>query len=121
MEMEQYNEAIIVLKRISRINKAHLNSNSTLEWMQETSKIIDSNDLNDSKPSFFSNLTKIFYPWASFIKIFLLFILWNSLSLNYVGVSLGVTSVLKVNPYVMFSLASLFEFFGAAICNFNQK
>ena len=121
MEMEKHDEVFDVLKKIARINKAHFNEKYTRDWLRESTKIIDSKDDEASMPNLFSNLTNICYPFQNFIKMFLLFILWNSLSLNYVGISLGVTSVLKVNPYVMFSLASLFEFFGAAICNFNQK
>ena len=92
----------------------------TLDWLRDCSKI-NSNDLavNEKKGS--STMKEICYPGVNFYKICFLFILWNCLSMNYVGVSLGVTSVLKVNPYLMFSLAAFFEFLGAVICLINRK
>ena len=120
--MGKHKEAFDVLKRMARINKAHFKADYTLEWMRESSKILNSDEQEiDSKRNLFSTISEIFYPCDNFLKMMLLFLLWNALSLNYVGVSLSVTSVLKINPYVMFGMSSLFEFLGAAICHFNQK
>ena len=119
--MEKHKEAFDVLKKMAQINKAHFKADYTIEWMRESSKILNSNEEIDSKRNLFSTISEIFYPCGNFFKMMLLFLLWNALSLNYVGVSLSVTSVLKINPYLMFGMSSLFEFLGAAICNFNQK
>jgi hypothetical protein len=124
--MNRDKEAFEVLKKMASINKVTFKTNYTIDWMQEFTKfnsnsceLAEQTELSENENK--SVLRDLCFPRVNFFKFFLLFILWNSLSMNYVGVALGVTSVLNVNPYLMFSLAALFEFIGAAICSLNHK
>ena len=111
--MKKTDEALHVLKKMARINKMNFEFNTLDDYIASEKLLF--------KPKNESTISEICIPRIRFFKIFILFILWNSLSMNYVGVSLGITSVMNINPYIMFSLSSFFEFVGAAICHFNQK
>ena len=116
--MKKYDEAVKVLKRMARINGVDFKGDLLEDWMASEKRLLDT---KKSATKNESALRSICFPRVKFLKIFLLFVLWNSLSMNYVGVSLGITSVLKMNPYIIFSFSAVFELLGTTICHFNQK
>ena len=66
-------------------------------------------------------LKEIFVPQKTFIKTCLLIYVWAAIMLIYYGISLGVTSVDLVNPYVMFFFSAIVEIIGYTFCLFNNK
>ena len=56
----------------------------------------------------------------SLLKLLALTFIFCSVNLNYFSVAIGVTTVLKINPYLMFLLSSSFEFLGVVICHLND-
>ena len=75
-------------------------------------------DLKDASSQ--TNCSKIFCSWKSLIKIFALFILFISINLNYFSIAIGITTVIQINPYLMYLLSSCFEFVGVILCHLND-
>ncbi len=62
----------------------------------------------------------IFVPRHNFIKTSLLFYVWIALMLLYYGISLGVTSLDSVDPYLMYFLSTFAELVGYFCCYLND-
>jgi MFS transporter, OCT family, solute carrier family 22 (organic cation transporter), member 15 len=62
----------------------------------------------------------IFTPKKNFVKASLLFYVWIALMLLYYGISLGVTSLDSVDPYLMYFLSTLAELVGYICCYLNE-
>ena len=65
-------------------------------------------------------LKSIFSPKKNLIKTSLLFYVWISLMLLYYGISLGVTNVDLVDPYLMYFLSAFAELLGYVSCYLND-
>ena len=63
----------------------------------------------------------IFKPISNFLKFLALITVYNAISLNYIGVTVGITNLLQINPYYTFSLSALFEFVGTILCFINNR
>jgi OCT family organic cation transporter-like MFS transporter 15 len=63
----------------------------------------------------------IFQSLSHFSQTVLLAYLFITSSLLYYGISLGVTSVEKVNPYLMYLFSSIAEIIGYLLCLINDK
>jgi len=63
----------------------------------------------------------IFHSVSHFAQTVLLAYLFITSSLLYYGISLGVTSVEKVNPYLMYLFSSIAEIIGYLLCLINDK
>lgn len=108
--MNRHDEAFKILKKMARINKSKI----FLEETAEQSLKLDKNENLDEKEETSSDVFKgILCSKNNLLKLAGLFIIWNSLNLNYVGVSLGIISTLPINPYLMFLLSAIFELIGA--------
>ena len=62
----------------------------------------------------------IFVPRKNLIKTSLLFYVWIALMLLYYGISLGVTSLDSVDPYLMYFLSTFAELIGYFCCYLND-
>lgn len=71
---------------------------------------INSNQSDDIEDSIFR---KIFLNKYNVFYIIGLFLIWNSINLQYVTTSLGIISSLELNPYILFVLNACFELVGA--------
>ena len=78
-------------------------------------------DLKFNTPTNNQIFSIILRPYPNFFKLLALIILYNAISLNYVGVTVGITSLLQINPYFIFSLSAVFEFLGIIICFLNDR
>ena len=137
VETERYDEAHKVLKRIARLNGVKnysSNREQALSILRERKieydllnsdesepQDLETNDLK-TKTSCFNNeiFTKLFCSFKSVIKLLGLSFVFGSVSLNYFAVAIGVTTVLQINPYLMYLLSSLFEFAGLTLCHLND-
>ena len=61
------------------------------------------------------------YPYQNFFKMLALFITYNAVIMNYVGVTVGITTLININPYATYILSSIFEFSGIIFCHLNDK
>lgn len=138
VEVKRYNEAYEVLKRMARINgikNYSPNREVTIRILKQR-KIeydilnnddsddfdTDVNELDSSKKRCFNNeiLTKLFCSSKNFIKLIALAYIFCSVSLNYYAVAIGVTTMLQINPYLMYLLSAVFEFIGLVLCHIND-
>ena len=76
---------------------------------------------NDNNNSNISVLEYVFKSKEQLAKTILLSFVWFSLSMTYYGVSLGITTVGNINPYVMYTISAVSELIGYALCHFNEK
>ena len=124
--MGRYDEAFEILKKIAQVNgerNFELNKEPSIKLMQSrTNQLTDENkeiEYENEKGTGF--LSIICCPKFNFFKIIALIVLFNSVTLNYIGVALGITTVLQLNPYVLYILSSVFEFLGATVCHLNDR
>lgn len=75
---------------------------------------------SEEEMSAMSILHDLFRPRKNCFKTSLLAYIWAALMLLYYGISLGVTSVELVNPYLMYFLSSIAEFIGYIFCYLND-
>lgn len=111
------------MKRIAKLNKIKNYSpdnDESVVKMLKCQKIENetNSDLKDASSQ--TNCSKIFCSWKSLIKIFALFILFISINLNYFSIAIGITTVIQINPYLMYLLSSCFEFVGVILCHVND-
>jgi len=66
------------------------------------------------------DLSSILGADFNYLKLLALFIVYNVITLIYVGVTVGITSLSDINPYTMFLFSSLFELIGIFICHINN-
>lgn len=124
--MKRYDEAFEVLKKIARVNGSKrflktFSQESAVRLMQSEQKDSLDYSLDDFTPKNESLIKKVMGNRYKFLKLLGLLFIWNAISLNYVGISIGITTVLDIDPFLMFGLSSLFEFFGVAACHLNDR
>lgn len=140
VSIERNDEAIKILKDIAKQNgkKNYQISMSLIETAKEQEKLLENEDQDEdlslSKINNNSNsslnasecsldifmLKQIFTPKKTLIKTCLLFYVWTALMLLYYGISLGVTNVDLVDPYLMYFLSCIAELVGYIICYVND-
>lgn len=105
-------------------NKKNFKDNRelTLKLMQTQSaeKKIEKELTESSMKSSVFSLRNIFGDNFNYLKLTALFVVFNSATLIYVGVTVGITSLIDINPYIIFLCSSLFELFGIVICHLND-
>lgn len=142
IESGQYDEAYEILKKIARFNKKKtLDSPKFKEYLlkqmqtnvsdrsRESSDFEDQLDcVNARKPAAppvelkevqFSR--RVCLPKDNFIKITLLVLLFNCLSINFFGVSLSIVTLTELNKFLVVLLSSAFGCLGAFFCAINNK
>jgi hypothetical protein len=138
IESAQYDEAYEILKKIARFNKkktldSHKFKDYLLKQMQtnisdrsrESSDLEDQLDQVNKKPQIeikevtFSR--RVCLPKDNFIKIALLVILFNCLSINFFGLSLSIVNLTEINKFLVILLSSVFGCLGAFFCSINKK
>ena len=82
---------------------------------------LSSADLKLQSPTNSRIFSIILRPYPNFFKLLALIILYNAISLNYIGVTVGITSLLQINPYFIYSLSAVFEFVGIILCFMNDR
>ncbi len=123
---KRYDEAIVVLNKIGRINgsKRRIESDFS-QYIENLNENNISNEKGRSDTN--SNLTTkqifktIFFPKANFMNIYLLIYIWIAISLLYFGVSMGITSIDFSDPYLIFLVSSIVEIIGLSLCYLNDK
>jgi hypothetical protein len=78
----------------------------------------DSSSPNDTNVLY--SLRELFHPRKTCFKTLILVYIWAALMLLYYGISLGVTSVDLVNPYLMYFLSCIAELVGYLFCYLND-
>lgn len=78
----------------------------------------DSSTPNDTNVLY--SLRELFHPRKTCFKTLILVYIWAALMLLYYGISLGVTSVDLVNPYLMYFLSCIAELVGYLFCYLND-
>ena len=129
IEFERYEEAYEVFKKIAKFNgikNFERNKEASLKLMHTRNSSItcEMNKLNGN------NCSSIRIKWArcreflgpkfSFLQLASLFVAFNAVILNYVGITIGITTLLQINPYTIYILSSVFELFGVFICYLND-
>ncbi len=122
-------EAVSTFKKIARFNKKHFDD----EKFDETMKLIKNSQLegcnvevDNAKRDECCSLNNIFMlnnlfvPMKTLFKTLLVIYIWAAIMLVYYGISLGVTSVDLVNPYVIYFLSAVVEVIGYTICLVNK-
>lgn len=106
------------------INHNHQRSNGEDKLMvcDQAATAADSLPTNQSNEemSAWTILGDLFRPCKNCVKTLLLSYIWAALMLLYYGISLGVTSVDLVDPYLMYFLSSIAEFIGYLFCYLND-
>lgn len=104
-------DAISILNRIAQLNGLEIDL-----------KDIDLKDeLSESKnlKAILQFLTK---PSLANLKMTLILLyIWTSVTMVYFGLSLGITSLNNIDPYLIYFLSSLFECVGYILCHVNKK
>ena len=136
-ELNRFDEAYEILKKIAKFNKIKnfkLDKDSSIKLMQAAHKH-ELLDLQDLKSQLVNNITKtrkkpihkrivdfssILGEDFNYLKLLVLFIVYNVITLIYVGVTVGITSLSDINPYIIFLFSSLFELIGIVICHINN-
>ncbi|RNA32765.1 organic cation transporter -like [Brachionus plicatilis] len=108
-ETNSYDKCLEILKKISKINGRKLEYNPSEIALLKQKSVTD-NPLKDLDESI---LRKIFLNKYNVLYIIGLFLVWNSINLQYTTTSLGIISSLEINPYLMFVLNACFELVGA--------
>ena len=139
---KRHDEAFKVLKQIAKINgkknflsdfnheKLALTNSTTSSNSFESNELDDihvenmdsdetQSDTNSCRSSLFL-FKHIFVPRKIFVKTSLLFYVWVALMLLYYGISLGVTNVDMVDPYLMYFLSTFAELLGYICCYLND-
>jgi MFS family permease len=106
---------------INKNNSELLINNDDLEISKSSENDESLDELNDNETDLdLLVLKQIFVPKKNLIKTLLLFFIWIALMLIYYGISLGVTSIDNVNPYLMYFLSSIAEIIGYIVCYIND-
>lgn len=71
---------------------------------------------SEKKIGYFDMFDKNF----NYFKLIGLFIVFNLVTFIYVSFTVGITTLLDVNPYFMFLFSSVFEMIGISICHLNN-
>lgn len=121
--MGRFDEAYKILSRMAKVNKV-------IDFKQ-TCSLESMSKLFEAKPSQMKhvhheitkkpNVSELFWPLQNLAKLVILFLIWNSINLNYSGVALSIITALDVNPFLMFLLSSIFEGLGLLICLTNDR
>lgn len=142
-ELNRFDEAYEIIEKIAKFNNKksfNLNKDSSIKLMQAhknelelQNKIQTNNNLkglnnSDSKKPIssrrfdidLSNILGSDYKDFNYLKLLALFVVYNVITLIYVGVTVGITSLSDINPYSMFLFSSIFEFIGIVICHINN-
>ena len=128
---KRYNEALKVLNKMAKMNKKDFNSSeidldaNTEEsfYKKFNTKVADISTQNQTNKqiSMKNVLVEIFREKKTLFKTILTSYLWLASSLLYYGISLGITGVDSVNPYVLYVFQSIAELIGYWICLLNDK
>ena len=130
----RYDEAFLIMKKISRINRA----NQDINLKSFDKKITDedsfyrvfnveknaddeNDDENGQLTSVKDMLRQIFTPKKMFLRTALTAYVWLASSLLYYGISLGVNDIDSINPYILYIFSSFAELIGIWLCLINNK
>ena len=130
MESKRAAEALVILKKMAKCNgkkdfldKCKLND-AILKVEVVQLDTVNQKTGDDNKEVVVktraSLLKSIFTPSSNLIKTVLLLFIWIFLILLYYGISLGVTEVDGVDPYLMYFLSTLAELVGYICCYIND-
>ncbi len=119
-------DAIKVFKKIAKFNKKRFDAEIFLEIIRAKgyNQITEEDSLKSRACCSWSDilmLNNLFYPVKTLHKTFLVIYIWAAIMLVYYGVSLGVTSVDLVNPYVIYFFSAAVEVIGYTICLVNTR
>lgn len=111
------NKAEKILNRISRVNGKKVNIDHTsIELIQKSNQT----ESTESNNIFLVIYNDLITPKRNFFKMIALLIISNSVIFNYIGLTYGITTLIKINPYASYLLSSFFEFLGIVFCHLND-
>ena len=113
ISQKRFTQARLVLEQMAKTNGKQLKSE--IDCQQDV-KDVKENKNTSIKASF----REMLGTRERLFKFLLLTTLWFALNLLYYGVSLGVTSIDSVNPYLIYLFSSLAEFCGYMLCSIND-
>ena len=121
MAMGKFDQLEQVLKRMKKLNKK--------PQLNTQYEVVHQYELNDqnidvlTKPSNQDDSiwAMMLCPAANFFKFVSLLFIFNVVSLNYIGITMGLTSLLQIDPYLTFILSAIFELAGISICFVNDR
>ena len=118
ISQKRYGEARLILEKMAKTN----GKESKSEIKEETSSpsLVERVEVKNNL-SIKMSFKLLLGTREKFLKFLLLTTLWFALNLLYYGVSLGVTSIDSVNPYLIYLFSSLAEFCGYMLCSINDK
>jgi hypothetical protein len=106
------------MAKFNNIKNFHSNKDSTIKLMQVHKSETHLKEMADNEKvnGFFYIFDKNF----NYLKLLGLFVVFNVVTYNYVSFTVGITTLLDVNPYLMFLFSSVFEMVGISICHLNN-
>ena len=119
----KYDDAILIIKDISKIN-GHFDKFDNDQEENYKQMLIQENrvkieNFRSQKVNFFD---EFLLSKKLFVQAILLSYVWISLNLLYYGVTLGITEYnSSINPYVTYLFSSIAEALGYTICFLNNK
>jgi len=133
-ELNRFDEAYEVLEKIAKFNnkkKIGLNKETSIRLMQTHQFELELNEKSpesvckkplETKPVYkrIFSLSSILGDNFNYWKFLAIFIVYNSITLVYVGVTVGITTLSDMNPFIMYLFSSLFELIGIIICHIND-
>ena len=129
IEFGRYEEAYEVFKKIAKFNgikNFENNTEASLKLMHTQNYLIvcETNKLTSNNCSSLRmkwiRFREFLGPKFSFFQLASLLVCFNAVTLNYVGITIGITTLLQINPYTIYFLSSLFELFGVFVCYLND-
>ena len=126
ISQKRFQEAELIFKRIATINGKSWEAKNfemkivNLEYSinENLIKKLEKKNENFGIKTMMKNICS---PKVNCKKSTLFSCVWFSLNLVYYGFSLGVASIVSVNPYLMFIFSCLAEFLGYLVCMMNYK
>lgn len=113
---KENDESIAAARKLDAEMGQEDNETMVVTQRTETTTTSSSSTSND-----LSAVAYVFSSKQNVFEIVALIFLSFSLCLAYYGVSLGITMVGDVNPYVIYLFSSLSEIFGYSICHLNDR
>jgi MFS family permease len=122
VSLNRLTDAGNLLKKIAVMNGKQMSESFDKKLIETEKCIPQSSSKVEQKQNLKAMLKQICLPVKfNLIKLILLACVWLSLNLLYYGVSLGVTSIDSINPYLMYLFSSIAEFCGYMLCLINDR
>ncbi|CAF1032868.1 unnamed protein product [Brachionus calyciflorus] len=117
---KNYTKAYGVIENIARVNDCGKELMNYEDFVSLVSGVEKGNSVNQTVHKITPS-SYVFHSKSNAYKVFALSLMYFSLALTYYGVSLGITSIGDMNPYLIYLLSSVAEVIGYMLCHLNDK